>query len=132
MCVAYEGVVIFGSHRISSNYEVGSVSPWFETFTGGDVLSLICLFRRCCISNEVGRGSPWFESFAGGDVLRLIRLCRQAEVRGWGSENFGLRVQLRWTQFLILCFIFFLIFVGFAADLTGVAKFPSGRGVGIV
>jgi hypothetical protein len=55
-------VVIFGSysgswvglHRISINYKVGNVFPWIESFTGREVLSLICLFRRCCISDEVG------------------------------------------------------------------------------
>jgi hypothetical protein len=64
-------VVIFGSysgswvglHRISINYKVEYVFPWFESYTGGEVLSLICLFRRCCISDEVS-----------GEVLNLVRL----------------------------------------------------------
>jgi hypothetical protein len=52
-----------GLHRISINYKVGNVFPWFESFTGGEVLSLIYLFRRCCISDGVG-----------GEVLSLVRL----------------------------------------------------------
>jgi hypothetical protein len=51
-----------GLLRISKNYKVENVSLWFEGFTGGEGLSLICFFRRCCISNEFG-----------GEVLSLVR-----------------------------------------------------------
>jgi hypothetical protein len=52
-----------GLLRINNNYKVKNVSSWFESFTGGEGLSLICLFRRCCISNEVG-----------GELLSQVRL----------------------------------------------------------
>jgi hypothetical protein len=54
---------LFGLLGWASPHQVGNVFPWFESFTGGKVLSLICLFRRCCISDEVG-----------GEVLSLVRL----------------------------------------------------------
>jgi hypothetical protein len=56
-------VVIFGSYsgswvglyRISINYEVGNVFSWFESFTGGEELSLICLDAVASRMKLVGR-----------------------------------------------------------------------------